>query len=71
MTADEFRTALARLQLGQQEAGRLFGCKHPRTVQRYALDERNVPPTLAILLQLLLDGTITIADVERGRRCTS
>ena len=63
MTANQFRSALARLELSQLGAARLLGADG-RTARRWALDERPVPATAAILLRLLLAGKISVKDIE-------
>ena len=63
MTANQFRTALGRLELSQLGAARLFGADG-RTARRWALGERSIPPTVAILLKLLVAGKITTKDIE-------
>lgn len=63
MTANQFRRALARLELSQMAAARLFRADG-RTARRWALGERPIPKTIAILLRLLLSGKITTADIE-------
>ena len=63
MTANQFRTALNRLDLTQVGAARLLGADD-RTARRWALDERPVPPAAAILLRLLLAGKISVKDIE-------
>ncbi len=67
MSPTQYKAALAKLGLSQEMAGVLFG-KAPRTGQSWAIGESAVPEPVAILLRLLLDGTITIEDVERARR---
>jgi hypothetical protein len=63
MTANQFRAAIARLDLSQVGAARLVGAD-PRTGRRWALGERPIPDCVAILFKLLLAKKITIADVE-------
>lgn len=63
MTANQFRAAIARLDLSQVGAARLVGAD-PRTGRRWALGERPVPECVAILLRLMIKGKITIKDVE-------
>jgi hypothetical protein len=63
MTANQFRAAIARLDLSQVGAARLVGAD-PRTGRRWALGERPVPECVGILLRLLLAKKITIKDVE-------
>ena len=67
MTANQFRSALDRLQLSQLGAARLFGADG-RTARRWALGERSVPEPIAILLRLLIAGRITAEDIEAARR---
>jgi transcriptional regulator with XRE-family HTH domain len=63
VTHQQFRSALARLGLSQARAAQLVGADE-RTGRRWALGERSVPQSVAVLLQLLLAGKITIADIE-------
>lgn len=63
MTANQFRAALDRLNLTQVGAARLLGAD-ARTARRWALGERSVPPTVSVLLRLLVAGKITAKDVE-------
>lgn len=63
MTANQFRAALARLELSQLGAARLCGVDG-RTTRRWALGERAIPPPAAILLRLLLAGKVTPKDIE-------
>lgn len=65
MTANQFRTAIHRLDLSQVGAARLVGAD-PRTVRHWAAGDRSVPACVAILLRLLLAKKITIADVENA-----
>jgi hypothetical protein len=62
MTATQYRAALAELALSQSAAARLFGAAG-RTSRRWAWGERAVPPTVAILLRLMLDGHLTIEQI--------
>jgi transcriptional regulator with XRE-family HTH domain len=64
MTANQFRAALDRLGLSQLGAARLFGADG-RTARRWALGERSIPPTVAILIRLMLAGKIKPADIEK------
>lgn len=66
MTANQFRNTLDRLGLSQVGAARLFGAD-PRTTRRWALGERSIPPTVAILLRLLMAGKITADDIEKAK----
>jgi hypothetical protein len=61
MTANQYRAALAKLDLTQVGAARLFGVNDV-TSRRWA--KNGVTGTVAILLRLLLAKKITIADIE-------
>jgi hypothetical protein len=63
MTSNQFRNALRRLELSQLGAARLFRADG-RTARRWAGDERSIPPTVEILLRLMLAGKITPDDIE-------
>lgn len=63
MTAKQFQAAIDRLGLSQLGAARLFKADG-RTARRWALGERTVPETVAILLRLMLLGKITAEDIE-------
>jgi hypothetical protein len=65
VTDSQFRNALDRLGLSQLGAARLFK-SNDRTVRRWAIGERAVPVTVAIMLKLMLAGTITAADIEKA-----
>lgn len=66
MTAKQFQAALDRLGLSQVGAARLFGAD-PRTARRWALGERSIPESVAILLRLMLAGKITANDIQSSR----
>jgi len=58
MTSSEFRAALAALGLSQQAFGR--ACRvAPRTVQRWALGERDIPGTVEAILGMLAARAVT------------
>lgn len=61
MTANQYRAALDKLGLTQVGAARLFGVNDV-TSRRWA--KSGVTGTAVILLRLLLDGKITVEDVE-------
>lgn len=63
MTASQFRQALDRLKLSQLEAARLFR-SNDRTVRRWAIGERGVPPTVELMLKLMLAGKVTAGDIR-------
>lgn len=62
MTHLEFRAALAALGLSQVRAAKLFGVTD-RAARSWALGENKIPQSVAILLQLLLNGKIGLADL--------
>jgi len=66
MTATQFRNALHRLKLSQRGAAKLLGADG-RTARRWALGERGIPPSVAILLRLMVAGKITAEDIEKSR----
>lgn len=61
MTANQYRAALAKLDLTQVGAARLLGVNDV-TSRRWA--RHGVTGTAATLLRLLLAGKITIEDIE-------
>lgn len=63
MTANQFRAALDKIGLSQLGAARLFHAGE-RTPRRWASGEAAVPPTVAVLLRLLVAGKITTMDIE-------
>lgn len=67
MTANQFRSALGRLELSQLGAARLLGVGE-RTPRRWASGDADVPSPVAILLRLMLKGKVTVADVEAAAK---
>ncbi len=65
MTDDEFRAAINALDLPDKDAGRVLGCD-PRTIRRWMSGERSVPEAIAKLVRLMLDGTLTVEEVENA-----
>lgn len=63
MTANQFRSALSRLDLTQVGAARLFRVDE-RTSRKWAAGDRSVPAPVQILLRLMLSGKLTAADIE-------
>ena len=63
MTAAEYSTILARLDLSQVAAARLLGIGD-RTSRRYAAGDAEIPEPTAILLRLLARGVVSVADVR-------
>lgn len=63
MTPAQIQTALNQLGLTQQQGAKLFG-HNDRTMRRWIAGDVAVPHGVAILLQMLIDGTITVADVQ-------
>ncbi len=66
MTAKQFQAAIDRLGLSQVGAAKLFGAD-PRTARRWALGERSIPESVAILLRLMLAGKISADDIGNVR----
>lgn len=62
MTADEYRAALAALDLSQVGAARLLGVDE-RTSRRWANGERDVPPPADRFLRFLIARGISAAAV--------
>src|SRR5258708_22562063 len=60
-----YRNAIERLSLSRVRAGELVG-RDGRTGQRWAAD--GPPPEVAIIFQLLLDGKVTVDDVDAARK---
>jgi hypothetical protein len=65
VTANQYRAALDKLELTQVGAAQLFGVGD-RTSRRWAED--GVDGTAAILLRLMVEGKISVADVQRAKR---
>src|SRR5215470_20432856 len=63
MTANEYRAALDRLGLTQTGVAWLFR-PDERTSRRWARCERSVQGGVQILIELLLDRTISVRDLE-------
>lgn len=62
MTADEYRDALARLDLSQVGAAKLFGV-NDRTSRRWARAEQEIPRAVAIALRLMIRFDVKPADL--------
>lgn len=63
MTANQFRTAIAKLGLSQEAAGLAFG-KSRRQGQRWATGEAKVPELVARVIGLILKGRINLDDIS-------
>jgi hypothetical protein len=63
MTPDQYRKAIAKLGMNQQQAGRWLGIA-PRTTQCYALGETRVPEPVAKLLRLVIKLQLDPKEVE-------
>jgi DNA-binding transcriptional regulator YdaS (Cro superfamily) len=70
MTSSELRAILDQLHITQRAAARLLG-HHRRSMEHWVRGDRQIPPTLAIVLRLLAAGRITVDDIERARDETS
>lgn len=64
MQFDEYRGALAKLGLSQQEVGRLLGAS-PRTARRWATGEAEVPGPVEMHIRMWLDQPGLLDDVRR------
>lgn len=53
MVADEYRSALEKLDFSQEQFARMVGAS-PRTGQKWALGETRIPGSAALLLRILL-----------------
>lgn len=70
MNAKQYRAALKQLGMSQLAAGDLFEVG-ARTSRRWALDEARVPPAVAMVLKLMVNGELKLAVPmidEDGRR---
>jgi DNA-binding transcriptional regulator YiaG len=67
MTPTQFRAALAKLDLSQLGAARLFGVGE-RTPRRWIAGDSEIPEMAAILLRLLLAKKISAEDIEGARK---
>lgn len=63
MTAGELAEILGALQLDPFDLGALLN-HDQRTVRKWLDGSTRIPPTAAILLRLLMDGTITVDHVR-------
>lgn len=64
MTSQQYRDALSKLHLTQVEFAHLIG-RGERTSRRWALDETDVPPEVAIILRAMLKGWLTVEQIEK------
>lgn len=62
MTPTQFKKALSDLHLNSMDAASILQCAD-RSVRRWAAGDRAIPPTVAILLRLLLGGRISRQDI--------
>jgi len=65
MTPAEFRAAITKLGLSQEEAGRLLG-RSGRTGQRWATGKSPIPHTVALLLVLAVRDKKWAALLKRS-----
>ena len=65
MTPYQLQAALNELGLTQQQAAKLFR-HNERTMRRWIAGDVGISQGIAILLQMLVDGIITVADVKRA-----
>ena len=66
MTVEQYRAALTRLGLAQEEVGRLLGVD-PRTARRWALGESDVPGPVRAMVTLWLSRP-ELLDVVRQQQ---
>lgn len=64
MTAEQFKAAIAALDLSQVGAARLFGV-NDRTARRWASGKADVPKMVALLLRLMVRHHVSVASAER------
>ena len=64
MTPTQFRNAIDRLGLSQQAAGRFFGYS-ARQGQRWANNERAVPPAVGWCLEFMLAHKVKPGDLNK------
>jgi len=64
MTKDEYRAALAKLDLRQEEVGRLLNVG-PRTARRWASGEVDIPGPVAMHIRLWLERPEVLDVVRR------
>ena len=65
MTSAQFNQALGRLELSTLQAASLLQCTE-RSVRRYITGDFPVPGAVSKLLNLALQGKITIKDIEHA-----
>ncbi len=61
LSPEQLRAALQTLGLTQAEFGRLIG-RTARSINRWVVGDRAIPPEAAILVLLMLSGKITPED---------
>ena len=68
MKPEQYRDALERLDLTQAAAGELFGVGD-RTSRRWISGEAEVPPTVAMLLKLMLSKQLAVElDIPKSAK---
>src|SRR5215813_11362825 len=60
----KFGQALAALKINQRIAARWF-CTTARHIRRWEDGTRKTPPAVAVVVQLMMAGKVTVADVDR------
>lgn len=63
MTADEYREALEVVGLTQGQAARFFNAGN-RNARRWASGEQDIPPTVIMLLRLMVHFGVTADQVD-------
>jgi DNA-binding transcriptional regulator YiaG len=64
VTPAQIQAALNQIGLTQQQGARLFR-HNERTIRRWIAGDVGVPQGIAILLQMLVDDIVTVADMQR------
>ena len=64
MTAQQFRDALAALDLTQVGAADLFGVNE-RTARRWASGEQDIPQPVALALRLMVKHKVSVATAQK------
>jgi plasmid maintenance system antidote protein VapI len=63
LSPEQLRAALKTLDLTQAEFARLIG-RTARSINRWIVGDRAIPPEAAILVGLMLTGTIDHTDIK-------
>jgi len=64
MNAKQYLDALSKLDLTQVGASEVLQVG-PRTSRRWALDEAPIPPAVAVVIRLLVDGRLSPDEIPK------